>query len=79
MNYKKNEIKNVHYITSNFVVLDSVDVKFCNVAVSVSESLLSVSALTARGVCTSSLLSKDHTDFHCLVCNYLILFEIRSQ
>ena len=61
MNYKKNEIKNVQYITSNFVVLDSMDVKFCSVAVSVSESLLSISILIACGVGTSSLLSKDHT------------------
>lgn len=56
MNYKKNEIKNVQYITASFVVLDSVDVQFCNVAVRVSESLLSVSVLTPCGV------SKDHTD-----------------
>ena len=43
MNYKKNEIKNVQYIASNFVVLDSVDVKFYNFVVRVSESLFSVS------------------------------------
>lgn len=45
MNYKKNEIKNVQCIASNFVVLDSVDVKFYNVVVRVSESLFSVSVL----------------------------------
>ena len=60
MNYKKNEIKNVQYISYNFVVLDSVDVKFYNFVVRVSESLFSVS--TPCGVDSSSLLSKVHTD-----------------